>query len=239
MDWVLLTDGEWSGVFRRGIVDTKHGRADLRRARPGKVVKTSKGKELKVIEATPRDLFRLMRRGPQVVIPEIMGIVASRTFIGRDWRIVEAGGGSGYATLFLSSFSPDGKVYVYEKNGRHFRILRENVKKLGLSNVVLRNRDVAEMREKRLDMVFLDMKGPEKVLGKALEAVKPGRFVVVYSPQIEQVIDVRREAERIGGAECETMEAIIRKWKVDTRGYTHPEYSGLMHTGFLTFIRKL
>ena len=239
-DWFLLVNSQTRFLVRKGIVDTKYGRIDLRRAKPGKSVKSSKGMEFVVLEPTTRDLFLLMKRGPQVVLPEVMGFIAGKIMPEKDWRVVEAGGGSGYATLFLSWLCHEGRVYVYEKNERHFRILKENIARLGLSNVSLRQKDVLEMREKRLDMIFLDMKNPERVVEKAFKALKPGRFLAVYSPQIEQAIDMRKEIEGNGlSMDCETHELIMRKWKVDVRGYTHPEYSALGHTGFITICRRI
>ena len=240
MEFVVLFGQGRLMAFKKGILNTRYGKLDLRKAKPGKTITSSSGAEFFVLYTSLRDAYLLMKRGPQVILPEIMGLIASKTFPQQDWRIAEAGGGSGYATLFLSYMCSSGRVYSYERNESHFSVLKKNVEMLGLDNVATRNRDIHEMREKNLDMILLDMKGPETMVEKAFQHLKPGRFLVVYSPQIEQVIAVMRAVEEKGiPFLCETFEPIIRKWKVDIRGYTHPEYGNLSHTGFVTICRKI
>jgi tRNA A58 N-methylase Trm61 len=61
--------------------------------------------------------------------------------------------------------------------------------------------------------------------------------LVVYSPYIEQVVAVREEIEKLKFVQIKTVENIVREWRVGK--HTLPEPSGILHTGFLTFARKL
>ena len=82
-----------------------------------------------------------------------------------------------------------------------------------------------------------NMKDAEKMVKKAKKALKTGGWLVVYSPHIEQVKAVKEEMIKNGFKDIETIEVIKRKWKVDN--FTHPVPSGILHTGFMTFARKI
>ena len=202
--------------------------------KPGKVAKLF-GRKVFVLHEGEIDKFSLLKRGPQVVLPFVSGFVESMVMPSRDWKMVDAGGGSGFVSLFFSRLV--GKVYTYEKREAHIKIIKENIRAFGAENIVLRNKDVLDSKERSLDFVFLDMKGAEKAVEHFIPRVKPGRYIVVYSPQIEQAIAV---VEACGGnCFCETYEPTPRKWKIDPRGYSHPEYSWIGHTGFVTICRKV
>ncbi|HKZ41519.1 MAG TPA: tRNA methyltransferase, partial [Candidatus Hodarchaeales archaeon] len=91
--------------------------------------------------------------------------------------------------------------------------------------------------ERNVDAVFLDMKYAEMVVKSAYGALRPGGWLVVYSPYIEQVKAVRAAMERKDFSKPKTVENIVREW--DVRSHTLPARSGIMHTGFLTFARKI
>jgi tRNA (adenine57-N1/adenine58-N1)-methyltransferase len=75
------------------------------------------------------------------------------------------------------------------------------------------------------------------VVKHAYKALKPGGYLVVYSPHIEQVISVSREIEKKDFCDLKTVENIVREWQIEK--ITRPKTTGIMHTGFLTFARKV
>jgi tRNA A58 N-methylase Trm61 len=81
----------------------------------------------------------------------------------------------------------------------------------------------------------------EKMIKKASKMLKPGGWLCVYSPHIEQQKSVTKEMEDLKFIHIHTIENIQRSWQVNSHkgGYTHPKPSGIMHTGFLTFGRKI
>lgn len=104
--------------------------------------------------------------------------------------------------------------------------------------VEVKHEDMANFVEDGLDLITLDVKGAEKMVGKARKHLNPGGWLVVYSPHIEQQIYVRDEMEKEGFGYIKTIETIQREWK-SLGGYTHPVPRGIMHTGFMTFGRKI
>ncbi|MBI2583404.1 MAG: methyltransferase domain-containing protein [Candidatus Aenigmarchaeota archaeon] len=185
------------------------------------------------------DLLKKCRRGPQIITPKDAGVIITETGLNSGKRCLDAGGGSGFLTLMLANVvAPKGRVYSYEKNPNFAEIVKHNVKLCGLEKIVtVKNRDAEEFSEKNLDLITLDMKGAENLIGKCHKALKNKGFLCVYSPHIEQQNAASKRMKKEGFSQIKTVENIQREWLVGT--HTHPIPSGVMHTGFLTFGRKI
>ncbi len=184
------------------------------------------------------DILKRLKRLPQIVTPKDASLILGYTGIPPDSLIVDAGSGSGFLCIFLAYYCREGKVITYEKRSDFAKVVRENVKLSGLKNIVVKEKDILEgIEEKNVDLITLDMKGAEKVVKNAFQILKPGGWLTVYSPYIEQVILVRNEIERLDFNQIKTVENIVREWRVGR--HTLPEVSGVMHTGWLTFARKI
>ena len=184
------------------------------------------------------DILKELKRLPQIVTPKDASLILAYTGISPDSLIVDAGSGSGFLAIFLAYYCRKGNIVTYEKRPDFAKVVRNNVKLSGLKNIVAKEKDILEgIEEKNVDLITLDMKGAEEVIENAFHVLKPGGWLVVYSPYIEQVISVRMEIEKLNFAEIKTVENIVREWRVGR--HTLPEVSGVMHTGWLTFARKI
>ena len=193
----------------------------------------------KKIEPTIIDLLKKCKRGPQVILPKDAASIVAVTGLRAGWKCLDAGGGSGFLALFLGNLvQPKGKVTTYEKRKEFFEIIKSNIITCGLKGTVTaKNKDASLFTEKSLDLITLDMKGVEKIVSKSHKALKPGGWLVVYSPHIEQQKASVAEMRKAGFRSIQTIENIQRSWQVSD--FTHPHPSGIMHTGFLSFGRKL
>ena len=109
---------------------------------------------------------------------------------------------------------------------------------LKLKNVKIVNEDITDgMKEKNVDMVTLDMKDAEKIIEDAYKSLKIGGWLVVFSPYIEQVKLVINEINKYNFVNLKTIENIRREWQTEV--FTRPKTLGIMHTGWLTFARKI
>lgn len=219
-------------VEPKGKFSTQFGELDLSKAKVGKKIKTHLGEEFFVVEPRVPDLLKKIKRMPQVITPKDAGFIASYTGIGKSDTVVEAGAGSGMLTIFLANIAK--KVYSYEVREDFYKVVKENLEKCKVKNVVLKNSDVEKCREKDMGVFILDLGNPEKYLDVARKALKPGGFLVIYSPVIEQV----QRLDFKGFANIETKELIERKWEV-ARNRTRPRTRMLGHTAFITFARKV
>lgn len=183
------------------------------------------------------DLLKKIRRMPQVVLPKDVALIAAYTGLQKDWRVLDAGTGSGFLAIFLAELVKE--VISYEKRKEFADNVKKQVKKLGIENLKIINKDVlhANVRGK-FDLITLDMKFAEKAIRKLEKNLKSGGFFAIYSPHIEQVKEVKKTLEELNFESITTVENIVREWKV-TETHTHPTPSGILHTGFLTFGRKV
>ena len=183
------------------------------------------------------DILKKLKRLPQIVTPKDASLILGYTGISPDSLIVDAGAGSGFLCIFLAYYCRKGKVVTYEIRPDFAKAVRKNVKLSGLKNIVVKGKDILKgIEEKNVDLITLDMKGVERVIENAFQVLKPGGWLAVYSPYIEQVISVRNEMENLDFTQIKTVENIVREWRVGR--HTLPEVSGVIHTGWLTFARK-
>lgn len=238
-DSVMLLSKEHRFVAKRGTVNTHVGRVDVSDAEIGDVVEVG---DVRFVVARPTftDLLQTCRRAAQVVTLKDAVQIVAVTGLGRGWRCVDGGSGSGFLALFLGhQVGPEGEVVTYERREDFHETVRHNIRRCNMEDIVTaKHADIASFDEHDLDLVTLDVKGAEGLVGRAHRRLRPGGWLVVYSPQIEQQIAARQEMKQVGFGHLATMETLQRRWQ-SRGGYTRPVTKGLLHTGFLTFGRRI
>lgn len=238
-EYVLLINSKDKILLEKGkVFNTKYGIIDTRHIEYGSIVETKKAKFI-ALKPNPIDLLEKCRRGAQVVLPKDACQITAITGLTQGWRCLDAGTGSGFLAIFLGNIvGKKGRVYTYEKRKEFYEIAKRNIEICGLEKtVIIKNEDVRNFKERNLDLVTLDMKNSHELIEKVYKRLKAGGWLVVYSPHIEEQIRVIEEMKKVGFHVYATIENIQRKWK-SLYGYTHPEPSGILHTGFMTFGRK-
>ncbi|OYT42074.1 MAG: hypothetical protein B6U78_02230 [Candidatus Aenigmarchaeota archaeon ex4484_224] len=225
-------------VGKKRFVNTHFGKIDTKELKEGKFVKTHLGKEFLVLRALPKDiLLKKIVRTAQVILPKDIGLILSYVSLKEDPLIVDAGTGTGYSAILLALVFPKGKVVSYEINDLFYRKAVENLKLVGIKNVRIKKKDVTKkIDEKNVDLILLDLKDVVKVIKKAWKALKNGGYLVIYSPTVDELLEVNRELENYEYFDKVIFEGIVREWQ-----YTktlRPKTLGLMHTGFITIVRK-
>ncbi|MFH1786934.1 MAG: tRNA (adenine-N1)-methyltransferase [archaeon] len=236
-DWVLLS-GPRSYVVRveKKKFSTQHGEIDLGALigkKYGITVKSHMGVEFFCLEPRLPDMLRKIRRMPQIITLKDSGIIAAYTGLSKKDVVIEAGTGSGALCIFLAGIAK--KVYSYEIRADFFEVAKKNIRLAGAKNAVLRNKDVCQGVKEKCDVFVLDMGSPELAVETAKKCLKPGGYLIVYSPVIEQV---QRVYQKLGGFRyIRTKEIIEREWEIGDNK-TRPKTQGIGHTAFLTFARK-
>ena len=188
----------------------------------------------------PPSAYRKLKRNPAVITPKDAGILAAYTGIGSGDRVLEAGGGSGFLTVFLANIVGErGRVYSYEIREDFAQIVRNNVEKAGFGQrAEIKIADVFEkIEEENLDAVFLDLAESEKALANAFGALKEGGYCAGYHPNVEQAKSFVGVALKAGFSHLFTIETVERELLVREQG-CRPATKGLTHTGYLTFLKK-
>ena len=204
------------------------------------IIKSNLNREFIKFNASNYDLSNKIKRGPQIITNKDLGYIISRTRINKNSKIVEAGGGSGGATIFFSNIVKE--VKTYEINEKHSSIIEFNLNKQNITNVKLINKDLRECigQEKNIDLLFLDMPEPSIILNEDLSGIKNGSYIVCYLPSIIQIIELYKTITNNPNLYLEEVsEIILRKWKINNN-VSRPEFNKETdHTAFLIFIRKI
>lgn len=186
------------------------------------------------------DKKKALKRGPAVVLRKDFGAIVAFTGLGSGDSVIEAGSGSGWATLmFANVVGKHGKVYSYEKREEFFKIAKSNTDKMGFENVDYKVRDVTVegFAETDADLVFLDFGGSHEAISHSFTALKSKGWVVGYLPNVEQMRTFNEKCTEVGFKVDKNISFESREWLVREQG-TRPENMGLVHTAFLCFARK-
>ncbi len=213
---------------------TQYGVIPKKDVRPGRVVLD--GETFVIVPATYSDRVHAMPRGAQIITRKDIGMIMAYCGIGKDSVVVEAGAGSGGATVMLANVCKS--VYSYDTRNDHLKTVRKNLKRLDIENVTLREGDISGPIDVRdADMVLLDVPEPWTAIPTAANATKPGGYIVAYTPTIVQAQEFVRHLPETVFHE-RTMELIDRDWNVTGRA-VRPANASIGHTAFLTFCRRL
>ena len=240
----LLTNREGKKFFYKGKdLHTKYGyikQKDLEKAKPGKKVKTQLGKEFTVLPALFIDKLGKMKRAPQIIPLKDVGLIIAETGLEPNWKIVDAGAGSGALCCHLANLVPKGKVYTYDIRDDHLAVAQANIKFFGFKNITAKKMSIYDkIPHKNIDLITLDVPEPWLALEHAFKALKPGGFIVSYSPCMPQVSDFVEAVKKIPDLSyIKTVELIQREWEVIGRKQ-RPKTQQMGHSGFISFVRKI
>lgn len=201
-------------------------------------IKIKIGKEkFTIVKPTIIDFLKKAKRGPQIILPKDSSVILSVTGCSPEWKVVDAGTGSGFLAMFLANIGC--KVYSYEKRKEFYEIAKKNVNNFGFKKILIKNSDITKgINEKEVNLVTLDMQNPEKAVKHAYKALKSGGWLAVYSMHIEEVKKVYEEIKKYDFTDLKILESIQREWQI-LGSLSRPKTYMLAHTGFLTFARKL
>ncbi|MFH1450726.1 MAG: methyltransferase domain-containing protein [archaeon] len=226
---IKLDTDEFSSEY--GMFDLKA----IRKLKPGDTVETHKGEKFVVVTPRLPDQLKKIKRAPQIITFKDAGIIAAHTGMCKSDVVVEAGGGSGAMTIFMSSIVKT--VHTYEIRKDFYEIVKKNLQRCNVTNVDLKNADVTKgIKEKDVDIVMLDMGAPAQAVPHAHKALKPGGFIVGYCPTVEQVVKFKNSLKNF--KDIVIREIIERIWEAGG-DMSRPRTAPIGHTAFLVFARKI
>jgi len=236
-DRVILSGKGKTYVVRagEGNLGTDLGMVDLSLLTgkvPGDVITTRSGKELIIRLPRATDFFEQARRSGAPMLPRDIGLVIGLTGMNKNDHVLDAGTGSGVAAVFFAGVA--GRVTTCERREEFYRIAEESIWETGLSNIEVVNRDVLEM-DGQYDIVHLDLGITKEHVIHAFSLIRPGGYLVCYTPFFEQmgiVVDITSGLF----SEVTAHESIMREMDRSDRG-TRPS-TKVCHSGYLTVARK-
>ncbi|HLD05151.1 MAG TPA: methyltransferase domain-containing protein [Candidatus Nanoarchaeia archaeon] len=205
--------------------------------KPGAVLRAGK-EEFHLLDTSFLDLYKNLKRSAQIIGLKDIGIIIGRTGIHRESIVMDAGTGSGAFACFVAAIAK--QVVSYDIDSERTSLGQKNACDLGLVNVEFKKGDVYKtetVKEKDIDVFLLDVPEPSKALKTAEKILNVGGYLVAYTPQIHQAQKVVISLPKNMLHEC-TIEVMEREWLVDEMRL-RPNSGDMLHTAFLTFVRKL
>ena len=204
----------------------------------GSIITTHSGTEFLLYTPHFLDLYRRIKRLPQIIPFKDIGCIIAMTGVNKESVIVDGGTGSGALACFLAHIAKE--VISYEIKEEHRSVAQDNISFLGITNLTLKNKSLYDgIDEEHVNLITLDLPEPWLVLPHAEKALQYGCFIVSYSPTVPQVQDFVNALEKYPSfVHVRTIELIEREWEVRGRK-VRPKSEGIGHSGFLTFVRKL
>ncbi len=192
-----------------------------------------------IYPASFADRYARLQRGVQIVVPKDLGLVIAETGLGPESVVLDIGFGSGAVTAFLARIAR--QVFAYDREERNLALGKENLARLGITNATVRVGDAYDARtiaeHGNCDLFFLDVPEPWRALPTAKQALKPGAWLVAYTPCITQATQF---ADALGTDwhKVKCVELIEREWKTGGQA-VRPVTKDFSHTAFLTFVRNI
>ena len=239
----LVGEGAYIFVNPDKDLNTEFGiisATDMKNAKAGKMIKTHKGSVFYVCEPNNVDLLKKMIRLPQIIMPKDLGSIVMYGGLKSNSKILDAGTGSGFAACIMSKIASAGKVISYEQRKDFAKIAEKNKELFDAGNLKIITSDIKKgVKEKNFDFALLDLPDPWEVIPVINKNLKIGAILCCYLPSIIQ-IQKAIKALPIGMKVSRLIQNLETNWKVDLdRDILRPESSGITHTAFLLFARKV
>ncbi len=218
------------GVVKKADLTKKHG-----------AVSTSKGVCFSLFKPSFIDVYERITRHAQILTLKDIGAIIAHTGINKNTIVLDAGAGSGATACAFALHAK--KVVTLDIDERSLETTSKNIVFLNLKNVTVKRAniyhpdDVKKAAPGTYDLFMLDVPQPWDALHTAQEVLRPGGFLVSYSPQTLQVHAMVVAAKKMGFIHVRTIEIIQRSWQVDEQR-CRPDFQSLGHTGFLSFFRR-
>ncbi|MDX1379258.1 MAG: tRNA (adenine-N1)-methyltransferase, partial [Anaerolineales bacterium] len=207
----------------------------------GTQVFSHKGSPFFLLQPSLADLLTNITRTTQILYPKDIGFILLSLGVGPGQRVIEAGTGSGSMTTALAyAVGKEGRVISYEVKPDVQNLAHKNLNRYGLaSRVDFKLRDIENgFDETDVDSVFLDVPNPHDYVGQVRAALKPGGFLCLLVPTVNQVEKTLYALRRGNFAFREVCEILLRYFKPEP-SRLRPTDRMVAHTGYLVFARRI
>jgi len=210
---------------------------------PGSIISTHIGFNYIALDPTLKDIIKhypKFRYKTQIIYPRDWGLIMAFAGIKNGDLIVEIGTGSGAFTAFLSNIiGPEGKIFSYEVDPDRARIAEENLRNTcSTRNYIIKIKNAEDgIDERDVDIVFIDVPEPWRVLRNAWQALRFGGRVVVYIPTFNQLQKTLKVMLLYGFIDVSVKEGFIRDFQIKPYA-VRPKIKGYYFSAFIVFGRK-
>lgn len=215
---------------------------------PGVVLMSEAGIPVICARLTFEDfILKRLKRLTSIIHPKDLGTLVVRGDLFPGAQVLEAGIGSGSASIFLLRLlGPEGRLISYEKRPEFIDLALKNIADFhelygdpGTPHETRLGNVYDGFEAEDLDAVLLDVPEPSRAAPAAWNALRPGGALLCWLPTVTQVYqEVRYLQETPGWELVETRETLERSWEI-AENAMRPYHRMVGHTGFLVRARKL
>jgi len=187
------------------------------------------------------DIIKDIKRTTQIMYPKDIGYLLLTLGIGPGKKVLEAGTGSGgLTTAFAYMVGSSGHVYSYDRKPEVQALAKTNLSRTGLDEFVSFKLGDAALGfdERNMDAVFLDLPNPYDFILQAKKSLKPGGYLGIIVPTVNQVGRVLPILKNEKFIFVEVCEILIRFFKTDWERI-RPTDRMVAHTGYLIYGRSV
>lgn len=199
----------------------------------GDVVTSHLGVEFTIRIPRPTDFFTYAARSGAPMLPKDIGMVIAYTGMNRGDSVLDAGTGTGIATIYFGGIA--GRVVTYEQREDFAKKAEKNIADARLDNVEVKWGDVLTDTG-MYDVIHFDLYCTPEHVRHAHAHLRYGGYLATYTPFLEQTFVVMDTAATLFG-EVHTHEVIGRELTRGSRG-TRPS-TRVSHSGYITIARKV
>jgi tRNA (adenine57-N1/adenine58-N1)-methyltransferase len=196
-----------------------------------------KNKEFIAVNPDPLFYIEISGRNTQVILPFDASYIIYAAGIAPGKRVLEAGIGTGSLSYgILKAVGKEGKLTSMDISEKNITFARENVARfMPVDNWKTYRGDIRTAAlDEKFDAAILDIPDPWNAVENLRKYLKPGSFLVTYSPNFNQaeknVVTMKNSRFYV----LETVELIKRNIIVRENA-TRPDNNIIDHTAFITF----
>ncbi|MFA5644968.1 MAG: methyltransferase domain-containing protein [Candidatus Ratteibacteria bacterium] len=214
----------------------------LEGAKSGSILTSHIGCQVRAFFPTFEEIILYyVNRTTQIVYPKDLGYLLLKLAIKEGMTVLEAGTGSGAATLILAHWvGESGRVITYEKRPNLFSTAEKLFQEFGMeARIVCKMGDIQELGEEEIaDACFLDLRDPVAVIPAVFRALVEGATFAIVVPTTNQVSETIEVLQEEGAMSLEVSEIFLRKYKINSNRL-RPEDRMVGHTVFLISGRRM
>ncbi len=215
---------------------------------PGALLYGGLGGAVVCVRPTLEDyIFKRLKRRTSIIHPKDLATLVVRGDLYPGARVLEAGIGSGAASIFLlRHLAPGGHLISYERREEFVETALANIRDAhslfgepGTTHQVIVGDIYDSMEAEDLDLVLLDVPEPHRATTAAWRALRAGGTLLSWLPTVTQVYTLTRQLQEDSRwGLVEARETLERSWEI-AENAMRPYHRMVGHTGFLIRARKL
>ncbi|MEL9998730.1 MAG: hypothetical protein QXG55_06245 [Thermoplasmata archaeon] len=232
--YVLKMSGKKEWIPGLGVIDTEKFR-DYNYGDKINIL----GLNFLIVKPTLEDILSNMERITQTIILKDMIYMIGKSGISSSSKVAEIGVGSGFLTVGILYYIRPSTLLGYDISEKNLMHVKNVLDWLGWIDYFKPYKIDNELNTNynEFDAIFVDIPDPKIYLKDYYNSLKFNGRLIVFLPNITQVIDFVRELKNFEFRKNSIYEIMEREWIYGQREM-RPLNTGILHTAFIIIVIK-